>query len=104
MEKLVYLILSRDMDKFSITYIGDCDKTDDQNFFTQNSNFKCWVRQSDSEKSLYLAILPMFESSNDQRRSVFNKIITHYKPPCNSEGIHESKLDYVVQKTNSLEV
>ena len=98
MEKLVYLILSRDMDKFNIAYVGDCDKTDDKNFFAQNSNFKCWVRQSGSEKSLYLAILPMFESSNDQRQNVFKKIITHYKPPCNSTGIPESKLDYVVRK------
>jgi len=99
MEKLVYLILSRDKDKFNIIYVGDCEKTDEKSFFVQHSHFKCWVQQSRSEKSLYLAILPMFESSNDHRRNVFNKIMTHYKPPCNSADVPESKPDYVVRKT-----
>ena len=98
MEKLVYLILSRDMDKFNITYVGDCDKTDDKSFFVKHSQFKCWVQQSGSKKSLYLAILPMFESSNDYRQNVLNKIMTHYKPPCNSVDVPESKPDYVVRK------
>jgi len=99
MEKLVYLILSRDKDKFNIIYVGDCEKTDDKSFFVQQSHFKCWVQQSGSEKSLYLAILPMFESSDDYRHNVLNRIMTHYKPPCNSADVPESKPDYVVRKT-----
>ncbi len=99
MEKLVYLILSRDKDKFNIVYVGDCEKTDDKSFFVQHSLFKCWVKQSGSEKSLYLAILPMFESSNDRRQTVLHKIITHYKPHCNSDDIPKIKSDYVVRKT-----
>ncbi len=99
MEKLVFLILSRDKDNFKIVYAGDCEKTDDKSFFVQHSLFKCWVQHSGSEKSLYLAILPMFESSDDHRQNVLNKIMTHYKPPCNSIDIHKVKLDYVIQKT-----
>jgi len=99
MEKLVYLILSRDKDKFNIIYVGDCVKTDEKSFFVQHSHFKSWVQQSGSEKSLYLAILPMFESSHDHRQNVFNKILTHYKPPCNSVDITEVKPNYVVRKT-----
>ena len=99
MEKLVYLILSRDKDKFNIVYVGDCEKTDDKSFFVQHPHFKCWVEQSRSEKSLYLAILPLFESSDDHRLHVFNKIMTHYKPPCNPDNIAETKPDYVVRKT-----
>jgi len=99
MEKLVYLILSRDKDKFSIIYVGECEKTDDKSFFIQHSHFKCWIQQSRSEKSLYLAILPLFESSNEHRQNVLNKIMTHYKPPCNSVDIPEVKPDYVVRKT-----
>ena len=99
MEKLVFLILSRDKDNFNIVYVGDCEKTDDKSFFIQHSHFKCWIQQSGSEKSLYLAILPMFESSNDKRQNVINKIMTHYKPPCNSADIPEVKPDYVVRKT-----
>jgi len=99
MEKLVYLILSRDKDKFNIVYVGDCEKTDDKSFFVQHSLFKCWVEKSGSEKSLHLAILPMFESSNDHRQNVLNKIVTRYNPPCNSANIPETKPDYVVRKT-----
>jgi len=91
MEKLVFLILSRDKDNFKIVYVGDCEKTDDKSFFVQHSRFKCWIEQSKTEKSLYLAILPMFESSDDHRQNVLNKIMTHYKPPCNSADIPEVK-------------
>ncbi len=96
MEKVVYLIMSRDQDKFEIVYVGDCQKTDDLSFFTGNPNFKCWVEKSGSEKSLHLAILPLFESSSESRQSVLNKIKTRYNPPCNSYD-EPTKPDYKVR-------
>ena len=99
MEKLVYLILSKDQDKFNIVYIGDCEKTDEKSFFTQHPNFKCWIEKSGSEKSLYLAILPMFESSEEKRKIVLNKIMSRYNPPCNSVDVPKSEPDYVVRKS-----
>lgn len=99
MEKLVFLILSRNEDKFNIVYVGDCEKTDDKSFFVQHPHFKCWIQQARSEKSLHLAILPMFESNDDYRQNVINKIMTHYKPPCNSTDIPKAKPDYVITKT-----
>ena len=99
MEKLVYLILSRDKDRFNIIYVGNCEKTDDKSFFTQHSQFKCWIQQSGSEKSLYLAILPMFESSSEKRQNVFNKILARYNPICNSNDIPETKPDYLIRKS-----
>ena len=101
MEKLVYLILSRDKDNFEIVYVGDCEKTDNKAFFEQNSNYKCWVEKSGSEESLYLAILPLFESSAEKRQNVFSKILTHYKPLCNSSDIPETKPDYVVRSSET---
>ena len=74
MEKLVYLIMSRNDDRFNIVYVGDCENTDDKSFFIHNANFKCWVKQSGSEKSLYVAILPLFESNTSYRQNVINKI------------------------------
>ena len=97
MEKLVYLILSRNKDKFDIIYAGDCKKTDDESFFTSHKKFECWIKQSGSEQSLHLAILPLFESSNEKRMNVIQKILSQYKPHCNSEEIPESKPDYVVR-------
>ena len=99
MEKLVYLILSREKDKFNIIYVGDCEKTKENSFFTQHSHYKCWIDNSGSEKSLHLAILPLFESSDENRQNVINKIITRYKPHCNSADTKEKKLDYVVRKS-----
>ena len=102
MGKLVYLILSKDQDKFNILYVDDCEKTDDKSFFIQHPDFKCWIQKSGSEKSLYLAILPMFESSKDQRQNVCNKILSRYKPPCNSINVSKTKLEYNVRKSEEI--
>ncbi len=99
MEKLVYLILSRDKDKFNIVYVGDCEKTEDKSFFAQHSRHKCWIEHSGSEKSLHLAILPLFESNSERRKIIFQKIVAHYKPLCNSADVPESKPDYLVRKS-----
>jgi predicted RNA-binding Zn-ribbon protein involved in translation (DUF1610 family) len=101
MEKLVYLIMSRENDNFNIVYVGDCEKTDDVSFFTQNSQFKCWMQHSTSEKSLHLAILPLSESGKEYRQNIINKIINRYKPVCNPNDIVAPKPDYVVRTTVS---
>jgi len=97
MEKLVFLILSRNKDKFDIVYVGDCQKTDDKSFFTSHKQFNCWIKQSGSEQSLYLAILPMFESDDEKRVNVIRKILSQYKPHCNSDDIPKPAPDYVVR-------
>ena len=97
MEKLVYLIMSRDRDKFDIVYVGDCEKTEDVLFFTQNTHLKCWIQHSISEQSLYLAILPLFESGKEYRQNIANKIKNRYKPICNSDKTIKTKPDYVVR-------
>jgi len=97
MEKVVYLIFSRKKDSFNIIYVGDCEKTEATNFFKNNSNFKCWNQKAGSEDSLYLAILPMFESNESSRKTIVNKIILHYRPSCNPENVEEEKPDYVVR-------
>jgi len=101
MEKLVYLILSREKDKFNILYVGDCEKTEEKSFFEQHPHYNCWMDNAGSEKSLHLAILPLFESSNEKRQNVINKIMAGYKPLCNSADIEEKKPDYVVRKSEN---
>ncbi|PIW33018.1 MAG: hypothetical protein COW27_02060 [Nitrosopumilales archaeon CG15_BIG_FIL_POST_REV_8_21_14_020_37_12] len=96
MEKVVYLILSRTNDTFQTLYVGECEKTDDIGFFTKHSLFKCWVEKSRSEKSLYLAILPMFDAPPIQRRQVSAKIISRYRPDCNQEPAAKQP-DYTVR-------
>jgi hypothetical protein len=88
MEKVVYLILSRTKDSFNI---------DEKNFFITNANFKCWVQKAGSENSLYLAILPMFNSPSSARIGIIKKILQRYKPSCNENNVVEKKPDYVVR-------
>lgn len=97
MEKVVYLILSRVKDTFNTIFVSECEKTNENGFFTQNSAFKCWVENSGSEKSLYLAILPMFDSDLSHRKQVVSKILTRYHPVCNMKDMPETKPDYVVK-------
>ena len=103
MEKVVYLIFSRKKDSFNIIYVGDCEKTDDEFFFKNNSNFKCWNQKAGSENLLYLSILPMFESNQSARKAIVNKIILHYHPSCNTDDVVEKKPDYVVRSKLNLE-
>ena len=102
MEKLVYLILSRTKDSFNIIYVGDCEKTEEKNFFVNNSNFKCWIKTAGSEDSLYLAILPMFDSNQNVRKGVIDKILLRYKPTCNEHEIEEKPPEYLVRPKSDL--
>lgn len=83
MEKVVYLIMSRDKDRFNIIYADECEKTEKNDFFTQNDQFKCWIKNGGYEENLYLCIFPMFDSEPHERKRVLDKIISGYNPICN---------------------
>lgn len=101
MEKVVYLIMTREKDSFNIIYAGECEKTTENNFFTNNPSFKCWI-ESHSNASLYLAILPMFESENYARNKVLNQVIARYHPKCN-ERKPEPKPEYKIRSKHDSE-
>ncbi len=102
MEKVVYLILARHNDSFNILYVGDCEKTDKKNFFVNNLDFKCWIQKAGSENSLYLAILPMFESNQARRKEIVEKILIRYIPPCNNTKMEKQNPDYVVRTKSNI--
>lgn len=83
MEDTVYLIMARDKDRFSIIYADDCDRTSEQDFFTRNEKFKCWIKTAGREEDLYLSILPMFGSDDSGRQRVLSRIVSEYGPVCN---------------------
>ena len=60
-------------------------QTEKTDFFTQNDKFKCWIQHAGSEKMLYLAIYPMPDSQETDRERITQKIISKYKPPCNTD-------------------
>jgi len=83
MEKLVYLIMARNEDKFDIIFADECEKTEATDFFTKNNHFKCWISNAGSEKNLYLSIYPMWDSTTIERKRVLQRIISRFKPTCN---------------------
>jgi len=102
MEKVVYLILSRTQDSFNILYVGDCEKTVEKNFFVKNLDFNCWVQKARSENSLYLAILPMFQSNQSKRKGIVEKILLRFRPPCNAKATIKPPPDYIIRSKSDL--
>ena len=66
-------------------YASHVEKTEKTDFFTQNDKFRCWIQHAGSEKMLYLAIYPMPNSQETDRERITQKIISKYKPPCNTD-------------------
>ncbi len=83
MDRVVYIIFSKNKDVFNIIYVGESEKTESKDFFTKNDQFKCWLSYTGKEENLYLSIYPMWESSQSQRNQLVKKIISKYKPVCN---------------------
>ena len=83
MDKVVYIIFSKNKDVFNMIYVAEAVKTEARDFFTKNSQFKCWLSYSGKEDNLYLSIYPMWESNEPERKQLVRKIITKYKPICN---------------------
>ena len=83
MDRVVYIIFSKNKDVFNMIYVAESDKTEAKDFFIKNDQFKCWMSYAGKEEDLYLSIYPMWESSQPQRNQLVKKIITKYKPICN---------------------
>ena len=85
MEEVVYVLLSREKDNFTIIYVDQSEKTDKTDFFLKNNKFKCWLTHAGSEQNLYLAIHPMWKSEKAERERVVYKVASKYNPVCNKD-------------------
>ena len=85
MSQLIYLLFSKTKDGFNMLYASHVEKTDKTDFFTQNDKFKCWIQHAGSEELLYLAVFPIPDSESSDRERIVQKIISKYRPPCNTE-------------------
>ena len=83
MDRVAYIIFSKNKDVFNMIYVGESDKTEARDFFIKNDQFKCWLSYAGKEENLYLSIYPMWESSGSERSQLVRKIISKYKPVCN---------------------
>jgi hypothetical protein len=83
MEEVVYLIMGRQKDKFTILYADESEKATEKDYFTKNPRFKCWITNAGSEKNLYLSIYPMWQSDRSDRLRIVEKVVSRFKPVCN---------------------
>lgn len=85
MDDVIFVILSREKDMFNVIYVDESKKTKNNDFFTKNEKFKCWLTHAGSENNLYLSIYLMPNSDDKDRQRIVSKTIAHYKPICNME-------------------
>jgi len=85
MGQLIYLLFSKSKNGFNMLYASHVEKTEKTDFFTQNDKFKCWIQHAGNETNLSLAILPLWESDEPERKRIVDKIISKYRPLCQVE-------------------
>jgi len=85
MDEVVYLMFEKLQEGFKMIYADQSDKVTENDFFIKNDKFKCWLQHAGSEDRLYLSIYPMWNSENDDRERIVQKIISKYRPVCNDE-------------------
>ena len=85
MEKIIYILFAKVKNGFNPIYVDQIEKTDQSDFFIKNEKFKCWLQHAGSENQLYLSIYPMWDSEKGDRERIVQKIISKYKPVCNTE-------------------
>jgi len=103
MDRVVYIIFSKNKDVFNIIYIAESEKTESKDFFTKNVQFKCWLSYAGKEENLYLSIYPMWESSQPQRNQLVKKIISKYKPVCNEVNEDSQNAQTTIAQTTEPE-
>jgi len=50
MDKVVYIIFTKNKEVFNMLYVGESDKTEELDFFTKNPKFKCWISHAGMRK------------------------------------------------------
>ena len=103
MDRVAYIIFSKNKDVFNMIYVGQSDKTEARDFFTKNDQFKCWLSYAGKEENLYLSIYPMWESSQSQRNQLVKKIISKYKPVCNEVNEDSQNAQTTIAQTTEPE-
>lgn len=87
MEQVVYILLRRTKDTFELVYVGECEKSQDEDFFQKHEKSECWTKSAGHERDLYVSVYPMWGSTSDERKRLANKIIAKYKPSCNEGAL-----------------
>ena len=87
MEQVIYILLTQSKGTFQVIYVGESEKSEASDFFTNHEKSKCWADAAGYEANLYLSIYPMWKSTPDERKRLTNKIINKYKPSCNEGNV-----------------
>jgi len=83
MDRVAYIIFSKNKDVFNMIYVAESDKTEARIFLQKMINSSAGYHMPARKENLYLSIYPMWESSQPERNQLVKKIIARYKPICN---------------------
>lgn len=87
MEQVIYVLLTQSKGTFQMIYVGESEKSQDDDFFKNHEKSKCWADAAGYAGNLYLSVYPMWNSTPDERKRLANKIIQKYKPSCNEGNV-----------------
>jgi len=69
--------------EYRIIYFGESGNLSERGFYRSHDKYGCWISQAGSDANLHIAIHPMPNSTEKDRREVEKKLILQYKPKCN---------------------
>lgn len=81
-EPAVYCVLYKQAASWHLVYVGESDNLDAKSI-SSHPKRGCWIDKAGSESDLYIAIYPVPDSTQRQRRGMETMIKIENEPPCN---------------------
>lgn len=78
----VYSVLYKQEGSWNVTYVGETSDLDERCIAAHHER-DCWIDRAGSESSLHIAVYPMPNSTEQQRKRIQVKIKFENEPPCN---------------------
>ena len=75
--------LSGDPLPLRVIYFGESGNMSERGFPSSHAKYSCWIAEASSEDYLSITIFPMPGSTEEQRRTIENQLISRYSPTCN---------------------
>lgn len=84
----VYVVMSQPKPdtapgEYKALYFGEADSLSDSEFFRTHPKFRCCVSEAGKVESMHFAIIPLPESTQDQRKNIQRLLAEQFRPICN---------------------
>jgi len=84
----LYVILKPDLSSspplpLKPIYFGQTGNFAERGFIKSHKKYKDWIREVVEEEQILIAIYPMPDSTEEERKAIESKLINQYQPVCN---------------------